>query len=96
MPAFDAPGIEKNNTTTTWIRYGEKTMREIIQLDSRGRAALGKWAGDTTIFIIDVADDGVITLTPAIVMPILERKPATVTPIKPPKVPWQTKANLAA
>lgn len=42
----------------------------LLQLDRRRRAPLGKLAGDNTLFLATVEDDGVITLTPAKVVPI--------------------------
>lgn len=46
---------------------------QIVELDGRRRLALGK-LGDPAIrhYLVHATDDGVITLTPAVVLPAIE------------------------
>lgn len=46
--------------------------RVVLELDGRGRAGLRKLAGDHRYFFAQVDADGVITLTPAVVMTTTE------------------------
>lgn len=46
-------------------------MREIVAIDGRNRISLGKYAEEgVTHYIISKFDDGSITLTPAVIMPV--------------------------
>lgn len=46
-------------------------MREIVAVDGRNRISLGKHAEEgVSHYIIDKHDDGSITLTPAVIMPV--------------------------
>jgi hypothetical protein len=46
--------------------------RSLIQVDARGRISLASVTGPEahSYYLVDVAEDGVITLTPAVVAPI--------------------------
>jgi hypothetical protein len=56
-------------------------MRKYIQADTRGRVYLGSdEAGE--IFIMDIENDGVITLTPAVVVPRPAYEPAPEAPVE--------------
>ncbi len=55
------------------------SSRRYIQPDHRGRFALGQFTRGHSSFLLNVAEDGVITLTPAEVLP------ASVTPVVNPR-----------
>lgn len=49
-------------------------MGTLVELDSRGRVAIGKLAGGTERFLAEVENDGTIVLTPAVVLSEAELK----------------------
>jgi hypothetical protein len=55
----------------TWYNTHMRTDPILIELDGRGRAAVGRVARHTR-YTVTVASDGTITLTPAIVVSPLE------------------------
>lgn len=58
----------------------------LIEVDNRGRISLGRLAGENDRFLGEVDDEGVVTLTPAIVVPktkpIQARRPGVATGTK--------------
>lgn len=49
-------------------------MGSLVEVDSRGRVALGKAAGESKRFLAEVEADGTIVLTPAVVLSEAELK----------------------
>lgn len=50
-----------------------KEQRSLLEVDSRRRISLGPLAGHDR-YLVDVEDDGVIVLTPAVVMSVAEAR----------------------
>lgn len=55
------------------IRY-HVGMGTLLELDGRGRVAIGKLAGGTERYLAEVENDGTIVLTPAVVLSEAEVK----------------------